>query len=173
MTNVKNVILIGMPGCGKSTVGVVLAKLLGYNFVDVDLLIQRKHHCRLQTLIDQRGNQAFLDLEADTIACLDCQETVIATGGSAALHPVGVDAMKKLGVVVYLQHPCQEIIQRIPNLESRGITLEKGQTLEDLYAYRTPIYESVADVTIDAAGLTVEETALKVEQALLDWEQNS
>jgi shikimate kinase len=81
--------------------------------------------------------------------------------------------MKKLGVVVYLQHPCKEIIQRIPNLASRGITLEKGQTLEDLYAYRTPIYESVADIIIDATGLTVEQTARKVEEALLDWEKNS
>jgi shikimate kinase len=169
----KNVILIGMPGCGKSTVGVVLAKLMGLDFVDVDLLIQRKYRCRLQTLIDQRGNEEFLDLEAQTISWLDCEETVIATGGSAALHPLGVYAMKKLGVVVYLQHPCQEIIQRIPNLASRGITLEKGQTLEDLYAYRTPIYESVADIIIDATGLTVEQTARKVEEALLDWEKNS
>jgi shikimate kinase len=167
----KNVVLIGMPGCGKSTVGVVLAKLMGMDFMDVDLVIQRKYHKRLQSLIDQYGNQGFLDLEADTISWLDCEETVIATGGSAALHHVGVRAMKKLGPVVYLQHPCQEIIQRIHNLDSRGITLEKGQTLEDLYNYRTPIYESVADITVNAAGLTVEQTARRVEEALVEWEK--
>ena len=165
----KNVVLIGMPGCGKSTVGVVLAKLMSLDFLDVDLLIQRKYKKRLQALINEFGNQAFLDLEAETISWLDCQETVIATGGSAALHPMGVRAMKKLGVVVYLQHPCKEIVQRIPNLKSRGITLEEGQTLEDLYHYRTPIYESVADLTVNAAGLTVEETALAVQQAVEEF----
>ncbi len=164
--NMSNVVLIGMPGCGKSTVGVVLAKLMSLDFVDVDLVIQRKYKRRLQQLIHEHGNQGFLDLEAETISWLDCQETVIATGGSAALHPRGVRAMKKLGIIVYLKHPCQEIIQRIPNLESRGITLERGQTLEDLYRYRTPVYESVADLTVNGAGLAVEETALAVQQAV-------
>ncbi len=162
----KNVVLIGMPGCGKSTVGVVLAKLMSLDFLDVDLIIQRRYRSRLQDLINKYGNQAFLDLEAETISWLDCQETVIATGGSAALHPKGVRAMKKLGTVVYLKHPCKEIIQRVPNLESRGITLEDGQTLEDLYQYRTPVYESVADLIVDATGLTVEETALAVRHAV-------
>lgn len=164
----NNVILIGMPGCGKSTVGVVLAKLLSYDFMDVDLVIQRNYKARLQTLIDTYGNQKFLDMEADTICGLTCRETVVATGGSAALHPRGLKAMKKLGTVVYLQHPCDEIIRRIPNLSSRGITLEKGQTLEDLYNYRIPFYEAAADITVNAAGFTVEETALAVQAALAE-----
>lgn len=161
-----NVILIGMPGSGKSTVGVVLAKLLSYDFLDVDILIQRNYGARLQDLIDRWGNQHFLDTEAETISDLQCRETVIATGGSAALHPDGVRAMKRLGIIVYLQHPCEEIISRIHNLSSRGITLEKGQTLEDLYRFRIPYYEAAADITIQAAGFSVEETAYAVQDAL-------
>ncbi len=161
-----NVILIGMPGCGKSTVGVVLAKLLGYDFLDVDLLIQRKYGARLQSLIDLYGNQKFSDMEAETICELSCRETVVATGGSAALHPVGLAAMKRLGTVVYLQHPYEEIVRRVPNLKSRGITLEQGQTLEDLYSYRVPFYEAAADLTVNAARFSVEETALAVQSAL-------
>ena len=163
----ENVILIGMPGCGKSTVGVVLAKLLGYDFLDTDLLIQRNCSARLQTLIDTLGNQRFLDLEAKTICGLHCRETVVATGGSAAVHPDGADAIRKLGIVVYLQHPCEEIAGRIHNLSSRGITLERGQTLEDLYRFRVPYYEALADITVHAAGFSVEETALAAKEAIL------
>ena len=149
-----NLVLIGMPGCGKSTVGVVLAKILGWDFVDVDLLIQKRYGKRLQEIIEAEGNDGFLEREADTIEQMDCNRTVIATGGSAVLNPRGLKKLRQLGRLVYLQHPYEEIHRRIPNLATRGITLAEGQTLKDLYDYRTPIYERAADIIIPAADCT-------------------
>jgi shikimate kinase len=162
-----NLVLVGMPGCGKSTVGVVLAKILGWDFVDVDLLIQKRSGKRLQEMIQELGNEGFLEQEADAIEQIDCTRTVIATGGSAVLNPRGLKKLRELGRLVYLQHPYEEIARRIPNLATRGITLAKGQTLKDLYDYRTPIYESVADLTINAAKYTIEETARAIQEAVL------
>ena len=160
-----NLVLIGMPGCGKSTVGVVLAKILGWDFVDVDLLIQKRYGKRLQEIIEAEGNDGFLEREADTIEQMDCNRTVIATGGSAVLNPRGLKKLRQLGRLVYLQHPYEEIHRRIPNLATRGITLAEGQTLKDLYDYRTPIYERSADITIPAADCTIEETARAIQKA--------
>lgn len=154
-----NLVLVGMPGCGKSTVGVVLAKILGWDFLDVDLLIQKQNGKRLQQLIQELGNEGFLEREADAVGSIDCTRTVIATGGSAVLNPRGLQSLRELGRLVYLSHPYEEIARRIPNLTTRGITLEKGQTLKDLYDYRTPIYEAAADLTVDASGCTIEEAA--------------
>ena len=160
-----NLVLIGMPGCGKSTVGVVLAKILGWDFVDVDLLIQKRYGKRLQEIIEAEGNDGFLEREADTIEQMDCNRTVIATGGSAVLNPRGLKKLRQLGRLVYLQHPYEEIHRRIPNLATRGITLAEGQTLKDLYDYRTPIYERSADIIIPAADCTIEETARAIQKA--------
>lgn len=160
-----NIVLIGMPGCGKSTVGVVLAKILGWDFVDVDLLIQKRYGKRLQEIIEAEGNDGFLEREADTIEQMDCTHTVIATGGSAVLNPRGLERLRQLGRLVYLKHPYEEINRRIPNLATRGITLAAGQTLKDLYDYRTPIYEKAADITIEAADRTIEETAQDIVKA--------
>lgn len=160
-----NLVLIGMPGCGKSTVGVVLAKILGWDFVDVDLVIQKQNGRRLQDIIQAEGNEAFLEREADAVESLDCAHTVIATGGSAVLNPRGLQKLRELGRLVYLSHPYEEIARRIPNLATRGITLAPGQTLKDLYDYRTPIYERVADLTVDASSYTIEQTARAIQQA--------
>lgn len=160
-----NLVLVGMPGCGKSTVGVVLAKILGWDFLDVDLLIQKRSGKRLQEMIAESGNEGFLEQEADAVESIDCTHTVIATGGSAVLNPRGLNKLRQLGRLVYLEHPYEEIHHRIPNLATRGITLAEGQTLKDLYDYRTPIYESVADITVNAADYTIEETARAVQEA--------
>ena len=162
----SNLVLIGMPGCGKSTVGVVLAKIMGWDFLDVDLLIQKRCGKRLQTIIEEQGNAGFLEVEADAIEHIQCTHTVIATGGSAVLTPRGLARLRALGRLVYLAHPYEEIARRIPNLETRGITLEKGQTLRELFDSRAPLYAAVADITISAAGRTIEETALAVQQAV-------
>lgn len=160
-----NLVLIGMPGCGKSTVGVVLAKILGWDFVDVDLVIQKQNGRRLQAIIAAEGNQGFLEREADAVESLTCAHTVIATGGSAVLNPRGLRRLRELGRLVYLRHPYEEIARRIPNLATRGITLAPGQTLKDLYDYRAPIYAQVADLTVDAARCTIEETARAIQRA--------
>lgn len=161
-----NLILIGMPGSGKSTVGVVLAKALGLRFLDVDLLIQEREGALLQELIDQRGVERFLDLERDAILSLDCRGTVVAPGGSCVCREESIAGLRRLGTVVYLQLPLEDVAGRIHNLASRGIALAPGQTLADVYRIRVPLYERCAHITIPAGGQSLAETVEAVKQAL-------
>lgn len=161
-----NIILIGMPGSGKSTVGVVLAKTLGMRFLDVDLLIQEREGKLLQTLIDGWGVDAFLDLERDAICSLDCRGTVVAPGGSCVCREASITHMRKLGRVVYLQLPLADVEGRIHNQASRGIALSPGQTLADVYRYRAPLYETCAHITVAAGGQSLAETVDAVRNAL-------
>ena len=147
-----NITLIGMPGSGKSTVGVLLAKFLGYGFLDVDLVIQQREHALLQNIIDDRGITAFLDCEEAAVCSLDCTHHVIAPGGSAVLRERAAAHLKSLGPVVYLQVPLEELAQRIQNMSTRGIAMEKGQTLADVMAFRAPLYEKYADLIVDCSG---------------------
>lgn len=157
-----NIILIGMPGSGKSTVGVVLAKALGMAFLDVDLLIQQREGALLQSLIDRRGVEAFLDLERDAICALDCRGTVVSPGGSCVCREESIAHMRALGTVVYLKLPLKDVPGRIRNLSSRGIALSPGQTLADLYQYRAPLYERCANITVPVDGLSLMETVEEV-----------
>ena len=141
----NNVVLIGMPGCGKSTLGVVLAKLLCKDFVDVDLLIQRRVGMGLQEYIDRFGLDAFLRAEVQTLLDLDVENAVIATGGSAPLLQEGADRLRALGEVVWLDLPLPEIERRVTNLQTRGIAMRAGETLAEVYAQRTPRYRAIAD----------------------------
>ena len=161
-----NLILIGMPGSGKSTVGVVLAKALGLRFLDVDLVIQEREGALLQELIDQRGVEAFLDLERDAILSLDCRGTVVAPGGSCVCREESIAQMRRLGTVVYLQLPLEDVAGRIRNLASRGIALAPGQTLADVYRYRAPLYEKCAHITVPTRGQSLGETVEAVRNAL-------
>lgn len=164
---VDNVTLIGMPGSGKSTVGVLLAKLLGYRFLDVDLLIQEREGALLQQILDRRGTQAFLDAEEETVLGLDCRRHVIAPGGSAVCREKAALHLKSMGPVVYLQVPLEELRRRIQNLSTRGIAMEPGQTLDDVMAYRAPLYDRYADLVIDCpAGQELAQTALIVMERL-------
>lgn len=162
----RNVSLIGMPGSGKSTVGVLLAKELGFTFVDTDLLIQRQEGALLQNVLDRLGNSRFLDTEAEVIAALECTNTVIAPGGSAVLRELGARHLKELGPVIYLKLPCEALEKRLGNLATRGVTLEPGQTLQDLYNYREPYYEKYADAVVDADQPTIEHTVAVVLETL-------
>lgn len=161
-----NVSLIGMPGAGKSTVGVLLAKRLGYDFLDTDLLIQRREGALLQTVLDRLGTDRFLDTEAEVIAALDCRNTVIAPGGSAVLRELGAKNLKRLGPVIFLDLPCPALERRLGNLATRGVTLEPGQTLQELYEYRRPFYQRWADFTVDADRPRIEDTVELVLAAL-------
>lgn len=161
-----NIILVGMPGAGKSTVGVLLAKTLGYAFLDTDLVIQAREGALLQQLLDARGQEAFLEAEADAVCAVSCRCTVIATGGSAVYRTRAVERLRELGRVVYLRLPLDEVERRLNNIGSRGIAMAPGQTLADLYAYRTPLYEGCADLTVDTAGQTLEESVSAVLRAL-------
>lgn len=161
-----NIILIGMPGSGKSSVGVVLAKALGLDFLDVDLLIQSREGALLQDILDRRGVEAFLDVESEVIRSVSCKRTVIAPGGSCVCRDDAMEHLRSLGTVVYLKLSYPEVVQRIHNLDSRGIALQPGQTLADVYDYRTPRYERYADLTVDAGGQRLVETIEAVKQAL-------
>ena len=160
-----NIILIGMPGSGKSTVGVVLAKAMGLRFLDVDLLIQEREGALLQRLIDSRGVERFLDLERDAIRALDCRGTVIAPGGSCVCREESIAHMRRLGTVVYLKLSLEEVTGRIRNLASRGIALQPGQTLADVYQYRAPLYERCAHITVPVRGQSLMETVEAVREA--------
>ena len=154
----ENIVLIGMPGCGKSTVGVILAKTLWVDFLDTDLVIQKREGALLQEILNARGMEAFLDAEEAAVLSLSCTETVIATGGSVVYRPAGMARLKSLGRVVYLRLPYEEMMARLSNIKTRGIAIAPGKTMADVYAERVPLYERYADIVLDCAGLTVEET---------------
>ena len=158
----KNIILIGMPGCGKSTLGVVLAKMLCADFLDLDLVIQKKIGMTLQEYIDQNGVEAFLELEADIASGLECENTVVATGGSAVLNSRAAEHLVSLGKTVYISLPLAEIEKRITDLSSRGVAMSRGETLRDVYEKRIPIYQRYAHATVDISGLTIAEACAKV-----------
>lgn len=143
-----NIVLIGMPGAGKSTLGVLLAKLMGYSFVDTDILMQQKYGALLGQILKQNGNQAFLKLEEDMMTSLKLRDTVIATGGSAIYSPGGMAHLKEDGVCVYLDVPFELISARLGNLRQRGVVLPDGFTLRDLYDEREPLYRRYADVSV-------------------------
>lgn len=153
-----NIVLIGMPGCGKSTVGVLLAKAMGMAFVDTDVVLQAREHRKLQEMIDDIGIDAFLKKEEEMIVSLACDHTVIATGGSVVYGRRAMAHLHERGTVVYIRLPYSEIKRRLSNLATRGVTLRPGQTLFDLYEERISLYEAEADLVYDAANADIERT---------------
>lgn len=151
--NSDNFILIGMPGCGKSTVGVVLAKALGCHFLDSDLAIQAKEGKKLHEIIEERGQDGFRQVENEVNASLDCHHTVIATGGSVIYGPEAMAHLRSIGTVIYLKLSHEEIAHRLGDLHKRGVTLKPGQTLKDLYEERIPLYEKYAHWVVECEGL--------------------
>ncbi|MDD6024123.1 MAG: shikimate kinase [Oscillospiraceae bacterium] len=145
-----NLILIGMPGAGKSTIGVILAKTLAMDFVDSDLVICKETGRTLQDILDKEGQDAFLKLENQIVSRLNPTRTVVATGGSVPMEPEAMAHLKELGTVIYLKVGLEELRKRLGNIKTRGIAFGPGETLDTLYAYRVPIYESWAELTIEA-----------------------
>lgn len=158
----KNIVLIGMPGCGKSTVGVVLAKTIGYKFMDSDLLIQEKENRLLSEIIEQDGLEKFNEIENRINASIDTDRSVIATGGSVIYGKEAMEHFKKTGVVVYIKLPYEEIESRLGDLTKRGVSIKDGQTLLDLYNERIPLYEKYADIVIEEKGMSVPQTAAEI-----------
>lgn len=153
---VRNLILIGMPGAGKSTIGVVLAKTLGLSFLDTDLMIQKRANRLLHSIISEDGIEGFLRLEEEVLSSLICSDTVIATGGSAVLSSKAMNHLKELGTVVFLKLDFQSIRKRIRNITTRGIVMGRDQSLLDVYNERMPLYEAYADFIIDCHRLSIE-----------------
>ena len=162
----KNVVLIGMPAVGKSTIGVLLAKRLGRYFLDTDVFIQAVSGRGLQQIIDTDGLDKFCELEAEHILCIDKTDCVIATGGSVVYSDAVMNHLKENGIVVYLSLPLEVIKKRLTDLNIRGVVMSKGQSLDDLYKKRTPLYEKWADITIGCQNLTHEQTVEKIIEKL-------
>ncbi|MDD2647368.1 MAG: shikimate kinase [Eubacteriales bacterium] len=154
----ENIILIGMPGSGKSTLGVVLAKMLGMDFIDTDLLIQRQTGKRLQEIVNESGVDRLIDCEEQAILGLEIENTLVATGGSVVYREKGMAHLKQLGRLVYLRVPYHDIEHHILNISTRGIAIRPGQTLFDLYKERTPLYEKYADTVFDVKDMSVAKT---------------
>ena len=152
-----NIILIGMPGAGKSTIGVVLAKALGYHFIDSDLLIQDAEEKRLFEIIDEVGIDGFLEVENRVNAGIQVHRTVIATGGSVVYGEEAMEHLKSIGTVVYINVPYEDLQKRLGGLLKRGVAIRKGNTLLDLYNERVPLYKKYADITVDVYGIHIRE----------------
>ena len=152
----NNITLIGMPGAGKSTVGVVLAKVMGYRVVDSDLVIQEKTGKLLSEIIEEKGTEGFLEVEDRINAGLICEKSVIATGGSVVYCKNAMEHLKEISTVIYLKLPYERVEKRLGNLKDRGVALKEGQTLKNLYEERCPLYEKYADVVVEADTTSVE-----------------
>ncbi len=164
----RNIVLIGMPGAGKSTIGVLLAKAMNYDFLDSDLVIQQKCKKRLYEIINESGIDEFLRLEDEIISSINVDDTVVATGGSAIFGINAMNHMKSSGIVVYLKLSCEEIIRRVNNIKTRGIAMDKGKNIKDIYDERIPLYEKYADITIEAEEKSVEECVSLVMDSIVN-----
>lgn len=157
-----NIVLIGMPGVGKSTIGVVLAKVLGYQFVDADLIIQERTGKLLREIIEESGTDGFIEVENRINSQIEAEHAIIATGGSVVYGAEAMRHLKENGTVLYLKLPYEELERRLSDIRGRGVVLREGQTLRDLYEERVPLYEKYADMTVDENQLNVEQTIEKI-----------
>ncbi len=163
----KNVVLIGMPGAGKSTIGVLLAKSMLYSFVDTDLLIQNACGKSLCDIIDENGTDAFLKTENDVICSCKFDRCVIATGGSAVYGEEAMTKLKSNGTVIYLELPLAEIERRLGDIHTRGVAMKNGTTIAELYSERKSLYEKYADLSLRCEGLTAEQCVDEIINRLL------
>lgn len=162
----RNVVLVGMPGAGKSTVGVVLAKVLGYEFIDSDIVIQKREKRLLSEIIKQQGLEGFIAIEGDVNEHISVENTVIATGGSAIYSERAMEHFRQTSQIVYIKLSYDTLVTRLGDLRKRGVVLRKGQTLKDLYEERHPLYEKYADIIMDGENRTVEELMIAIKEKL-------
>lgn len=170
MERKKNIVLVGMPGVGKSTVGVILAKVLGYEFIDSDLVIQKQTGKLLKDIIAEKGPEGFIEVENEINSKLEAENSIIATGGSIVYGAEAMAHLKEIGTVIYLKQSLKELEGRLGNIKNRGVVLKEGQTLATLYEERIVLYEKYADITVDEENLDIEETISAVEEALKRYE---
>lgn len=162
----NNIILIGMPGVGKSTIGIILAKVLGYDFIDSDLLIQKSEGKLLWQIMRDAGNEGFNRIEERVNSGILAERSVIATGGSVIYGPEAMEHLRSIGTVVYLEADCPTLAARLGDLTRRGVVLQPGQGLADLYAQRVPLYQKYAHLTVPVGDRTVPEAVEAITEAL-------
>lgn len=165
----NNIVLIGMPGVGKSTIGVILAKVLGYQFIDSDLLIQKQEKRLLKEIIADEGIQRFIAIENEVNAAIEAEHTVIATGGSVVYGRAAMEHLAEIGIIVYLQLSYNPLSARLNNIKGRGVILKEGQDLQDLYEERIPLYERYADIIINEEDLSIENTLTALTRQLKEY----
>lgn len=158
----SNLILIGMPASGKSTVGVILAKVIGFDFIDSDLLIQRRAGMRLSEIIEKKGVDGFIEIENEVNASIKASQSVIATGGSAVYGEKAMLHFREIGAVIYLQVEYEVIRKRLRNIRQRGVALREGQTLRDLYEERCALYEKYADLIVREGNGEIEDVVARI-----------
>ncbi len=163
----NNIVLTGMPASGKSTVGVILAKIFGMDFIDTDIVIQKREGSRLSEIIENQGTDGFLKIEEQAVLSIDVHNTVIATGGSVIYSSRAMDHLSDSSKIVYLKVGKEEILKRLKDISERGVVLRPGETVEDMYDSRSDLYEQYADITVYEDGFTIEDTVRAVRQALL------
>jgi shikimate kinase len=161
----ENIVLIGMPTSGKSTVGVIVAKILGMDFVDTDIVIQQREGMRLSEIIDKRGLDAFLDCEEQALLSLNVKNTVIATGGSAVYSRKAMEYLKSSSKVVYLKVEKEELFKRLKDVKARGVVLRNGETVDEMFEERIKLYNEFADITVEEHG-NLEDTVRDVQKAV-------
>ena len=166
MEQKTNIVLIGMPGVGKSTIGVILAKVLGYSFMDADLLIQEQEGKLLREIIEEKGTDGFIEVENRVNASIKADRAIIATGGSVVYGKEAMEHLKEIGRVVYLKVSYAILEKRLADIKGRGVVLKEGQTLETLFEERSKLYEQYADIEVSEEGLDVEQTVEKLVEAL-------
>lgn len=163
----KNIVLIGMPGAGKSTIGVILAKVLCYSFLDTDLLIQEQENRLLADIISSEGLEGFLAIENQVNCDINVENTIIATGGSIIYCKEAMEHLRQIGTVVYIKLSFNTIEERLENIKQRGVIYRDDQTLKSLYEERCPIYEKYAHIIVDSEGLGTEELMQKISEAIM------
>lgn len=164
-----NLILIGMPGAGKSTIGILLAKELAKNFIDTDVLIQLREGNTLQEILQQHGYQRLRQIEEEILLAVKCSNHVIATGGSAVYSETGMKHLRNLGPVIFLDVPFESLMNRIHNFDSRGIAGRPGQSFAELFAERRPLYQGYADITINGGDKTQEKILEEIVTSLKNF----
>lgn len=163
-----NIVLVGMPGAGKSTVGVILAKVMGMNFIDSDLLIQEQEGMLLKDIIKREGQEEYINIENQVNKDISVNNTVIATGGSVVYCPEAMEHFREISKVVYIKLSFDTINKRVGNIKRRGVVLRDGQTLFDLYQERTPLYEKYAHIVVNSEGLGIEELMERISMEVRD-----
>ncbi len=161
-----NIIMVGMPASGKSTVGVIVAKVLGKDFLDSDIVIQQRENAKLSEIIKDRGVDYFLKCEEEALLSIDATNTVIATGGSAIYSEAGITHLKNDAIIVYLKVGLEDLKKRLTDIKGRGVVLKDGESLEQMYETRSVLYERYADVTVEENKNTLEDTVRQVVEML-------
>jgi len=167
----KNIVLIGMPAAGKSTIGVILAKVLGFSFLDTDLLIQEQEKCLLKDIISKDGLEGFIAIENQVNQAINAENSVIATGGSVIYGEEAMEHLREIGIVVYIKLGYETINDRLGNIKQRGVVFREGQTLEALYEERCPLYRKYAHITIDSEDYGTEDLMEKIAEAVIQYDK--